>query len=80
MRAPDGHVILSAHFSQFELRIAAVLALRAIDDADLSICGVGGVKVPARFLNALRKGADTLIVLNVGGVDGFDASRPSGAD
>lgn len=78
IRAPEGHVLVSADYGQIELRIAAALALRAIEDAKKVLAGevsIGNAK--GWFVDALKRGADTSIALDIsGGEDsGFEGFR-----
>ena len=71
IRAPAGYVIVSADYGQIELRIAAALALRAVELAKIGLMGAD-VGMQQWVINAFYRGADMHAALytNAHGFDG----------
>ncbi len=70
--ALPNHSIVSADYSQIELRVAAALAVRARREAEAALAGA--FQVPLWVLEALKRAQDPSIELVTAG-DGFDAYR-----
>lgn len=75
VRAPSGYLLISADYGQIELRIAAALALRAIEDCRAVLRGEKALPESKKWvLEALRRGEDLSLELCTGG-EGFEALR-----
>lgn len=72
VRAPEGFKVVSVDQSQVELRIAAALALRAVDEAKRAL--EGEYNAPEWVVEALRRGDDLEQELNES-AEGFDGLR-----